>query len=80
MWGGLGGWGGPPFMHTLPLARGRSSGSSGTMSLAAAVPSIAAFALRCLLTVTRERAMFHCQFDLFTWLLFLHWMSLKPAC
>lgn len=48
---------------TLPLASGRSFGLSGTMSLAAVVPWLAVFALRCLFTVTIELAMFYCQFQ-----------------
>lgn len=51
--------------RTLPLASGCSFGLLGTMSLAATVPRIAVFALRCLLTVTIELAMFYCQFTFY---------------
>lgn len=50
---------------TLPLASGCSFGLLGTMSLAATVPRIAVFALRCLLTVTIELAMSYCQFTFY---------------
>lgn len=46
------------------LLSGCSFGLLGTMSLAAAAAQVAVFALRCLLTVTIDLAMFYCQFYL----------------